>query len=33
MNDHLSKDPLQGITLEQLLIKLADKKDWLEGSS
>ncbi|MEY4475233.1 MAG: DNA-binding protein [Pseudomonadota bacterium] len=33
MNDHLPKNPLQGITLEQLLIKLANKIDWLEGSS
>ncbi|MGL4485432.1 MAG: VF530 family DNA-binding protein [Yersinia sp. (in: enterobacteria)] len=30
MNDHLSKDPLQGITLEQLLIKLVEHFGWRE---
>ncbi|MFI0489506.1 MAG: VF530 family DNA-binding protein [Yersinia sp. (in: enterobacteria)] len=30
MNDYLSKDPLQGITLEQRLIKLVEHFGWQE---
>ncbi|CNK04827.1 Uncharacterized conserved protein (DUF2132) [Yersinia mollaretii] len=30
MSDHLSKDPLHGITLEQLLTKLVEHYGWEE---